>query len=274
MKLLARLATSAVALALVPIAAAGPANAGDSGDTGDAATYEIWFVGSCDGIALTSPSRGLGQEGTVDAERIGCNTGPLFGSAAPKGKSYDVEKATEYLTDDFSETLWVIRPDHTFTIYSLSLGYISEGFDGTWSPDPLPLDDRPSVSSTDAFAEARAAAAASGVGTGAASDAAKAKVKTFALIDRCFNITLATPSGGTGEKGTVDGNMYGCERGGVFGAYTSVAGKKKTYVVQYYSTDNREYVQTVIFPDKTWVSYSIDDDWAIMIEDQGRWMKA
>jgi hypothetical protein len=273
MKLPARLATSAIALALalVPLSAAAPATADDTGDT---ATYEIWFDGSCDGMAITVPSRGLGQPGTADAERIGCNDGPLFGTAAPKGESYDVEQGTEYLTDDFSETLWVIRPNHTFTIYSLSLGYINEGFDGTWSLDPPPLDSRTSVSSTDAFAEARAEAAAAGVGASAGSDAAKPKVKTFALIDRCFDITLATPSGGTGEKGTVDGNMYGCERGGVFGAYDNIAGKKNTYVVQYYSSDRGEYVQTVIFPDKTWVSYSLDDDWAIMIEDQGTWKKA
>jgi len=88
-----------------------------------AGTLNIVFDGFCDGVDVS-----FGSNGVAFGSETGCLSGPAVGT---KGSVKGQGKGTYSLhLDHISNGIYVIRPNHTWTIY-LSDG--SDLADGTWS---------------------------------------------------------------------------------------------------------------------------------------------
>jgi hypothetical protein len=88
-----------------------------------AATLNITFDGHCDGVDVT-----YGANGVAYGVETGCESGPAVGT---KGSVKGQAKNTYTLNlNHIPNSVFVIRPDHTWSIY-LSDG--SDLQDGTWT---------------------------------------------------------------------------------------------------------------------------------------------
>ena len=90
-----------------------------------AGTLNITYDGFCDGVSATFLANGV----TFGTE-TGCISGPVVGT---KGGVQGQGLAFSLAENHVANAIYVIRPDHTWSIY-LSDG--SELQSGTWSPAP------------------------------------------------------------------------------------------------------------------------------------------
>jgi len=90
-----------------------------------AGTINIVYDGFCDGVSATVAANGV----TFGTE-TGCISGPVVGT---KGGVLNQGQALSLAENHVANAIYVIRLDHTWTIY-LSDG--SELQSGTWSPAP------------------------------------------------------------------------------------------------------------------------------------------
>jgi hypothetical protein len=114
----ARFALAAMVMGFAVSAQAGPLNP-------EAGTLNIVYDGFCDGISVTFVANGV----TFGTE-TGCLSGPVVGT---KGAVINQGNAFSLAENHVANAIYVIRPDHTWTIY-LSDG--SELQSGTWSFAP------------------------------------------------------------------------------------------------------------------------------------------
>ena len=93
-----------------------------------AGTFNIVFDTFCDGVSATFDANGV----TFGTE-TGCLSGPVVGTKGSVGSVTKQGHAISLAEDHVPAAIYVIRTDHTWTIY-LSDG--SELQSGTWSAAP------------------------------------------------------------------------------------------------------------------------------------------
>ena len=90
------------------------------------------FDGYCDGMRLTTPSTGLGVEGTADGSLLGCEAGPIHG-AVTKIRKQSGTYVVEFFNTSGIAHQSAIVPDHTWFHYRLEGSHIAYAGSGTWT---------------------------------------------------------------------------------------------------------------------------------------------
>jgi hypothetical protein len=91
-----------------------------------AQALDIVYDGFCDGVSVNVTANGV-----AFGTETGCISGPVVGT---KGSVVNQGQALSLAENHIANAIYVIRPNHTWTIY-LSDG--SELQSGTWSPAPV-----------------------------------------------------------------------------------------------------------------------------------------
>jgi hypothetical protein len=99
-------------------------------------TFDIMFDGYCDGFELNSPSAGLGYQGTVDGNRIGCAADGLMGASTRLHS--DGAIAVGYYADGTTWIETVVMLSGTWIHFSVSGDLIYILNSGTWSYGTTP----------------------------------------------------------------------------------------------------------------------------------------
>jgi len=108
-----------------------------------ASTFDIMFDGYCDGFELNSPSVGLGTQGTVDGNRIGCASDGLMGASTRLRT--DGAIAVGFYADGSTWIETVVALSGTWIHFSVSGDLIYILNSGTWSFGTTPTGTRSST---------------------------------------------------------------------------------------------------------------------------------
>jgi hypothetical protein len=182
----------------------------------------------------------------VDGNQTGCVSGGVFGEAN--------SSATQgYVTIPGFSTFTLLNRNHSWVHFGFSGNQIFVLNSGSWSFG-TPLGRGGVASNTPRAAQA----------TG------HRGVDNLDLMfdGYCDGMHLVNPSAGLGTAHSVDGNRTGCSNEALIGATTSVNNQAGTYVVTFVT--GGLWVQTAIFPDHTWVHYSVTGN-QIYVLNSGTW---
>jgi hypothetical protein len=251
MKISAFVVAAALVLAFASVGAASAAP-----QTG----YDITFDGYCDGLHLNIPSVGLpGTAYSVDGDQIGCASGGVFGTAkASANGHYGVEKGTEFVTIPGFSTHTFIDSNHKWVHYGLDGNKIYVLNKGTWSLGT------PDAGSGVPSSSPRPGLAGSTAGP-------RDGTKDIIFDGYCDGMELIAPSAGLGVPRTVDGNRTGCSSDALMGSKSLIDGQEATYLVSFFA-DGVTWIQTAVFPDHTWIHYSVSGD-QIYLLNSGTWSR-